>query len=482
MIDNPAACYRAYASRDPRFDGVFYIGVTSTGIYCRPVCPARTPRAANCRFFESAEAAEREKFRPCLRCRPELAPGNAPVDDGRRIAALLVSRIDRTTADGEPPALEDIAEELGYSSRQVRRVTRQELGASPIELLLTRRLLLAKQLLTDTSLPVTRIAFASGFASLRRFNDAFRRRYGMPPSHLRRKANGTAVPAGDRLTLQLGYRPPFDWDGLLRFLAARALHGAELVDHGVYLRTVQLGTASGTIAVRHEPERRALMLELTHSLLPVLPALLDRVRNLFDLTARPDLINPRLAGDPRLAPLVARNPGLRVPGAFDSFEIAMRAILGQQVTVKGASTLAARVIETFGQPVATDHPELTHLAPTAERISTASVDQIAALGVVRTRAASIVALARELSSGRLRLEPGVDPDRAVTQLLQLPGVGPWTAHYIAMRVLRWPDAFPREDKVLRDALGGVSPREAERLAEPWRPWRSYAALHLWRSW
>ncbi|HET8649596.1 MAG TPA: DNA-3-methyladenine glycosylase 2, partial [Gemmatimonadales bacterium] len=327
----------------------------------------------------------------------------------------------------------------------------------------------------------TQVAFASGFASLRRFNDAFRRRYGMPPSHLRRAARTPGANPGDQLILQLGYRPPFDWDGLLQFLAPRALRGVEIIADSSYARTVALGGATGTIAVRHAPERRALMLELSHSLLPVLPALLDRVRNLFDLTARPDLINQRFGADPLLAPLAAANPGLRVPGAFDCFEIAMRAILGQQVTVKGASTLAARVVESFGQPIETDRPGLTRLAPTAERLAAAPVDGVASLGIVRTRAVSVVTLAREISGGRLHLQPGVDPAATVRRLTEIPGIGPWTAHYIAMRVLRWPDAFPREDKVLRDALGGISAREAERQAEAWRPWRSYAALHLWRT-
>ena len=480
MTTDATALYAAYAARDPRFDGVFYVGVTSTGIYCRPVCTARTPKAGNCRFFESAEAAEASSFRPCLRCRPELAPGNAPVDDAHRIAALLVQRIHEGMLD-DGAGLEDVAARFGWSSRQIRRIVRKELGVSPIELVLTRRLLLAKQLLTETRLPVTQVAFASGFSSLRRFNDAFGGRYGMPPTRFRRATDdvGGAAPAGDTLTLQLGYRPPFDWAGLLRFLGARALRGVERVEADAYARTVQLGAHRGWIRVSHAPERRTLRVELSHDLAPVLPALLGRLRDVFDLSARPDVIAAHLAGDPRLA--VDRNPGLRLPGAFDGFELALRAILGQQVSVAAATTIAGRVAEAFGEPVATPHAALDRLSPTPQRLAAATEEELAALGVARARARSIVALAGEVAAGRLDLRAGADVERTMAQLVALPGIGPWTAHYVAMRALRWPDAFPREDAVLRARLGGVSPARAEELSQAWRPWRSYAALHLWRG-
>ncbi len=477
-----AALYSAYASRDPRFDGVFFIGVTSTGIYCRPVCTARTPRAANCRFFDSAEAAEKARFRPCLRCRPELAPGNAPVDDGHRIAGLIVQRIDEGMLDSGV-GLEQVAAEFGWSSRQIRRILQRELGVSPIELLQTRRLLLAKQLLTETALPVTEVAFASGFASLRRFNDAFSGRYAMPPSRFRKAADGVSAPpvAPGTLTLQLGYRPPFDWTGMLRFLHARALGGVERIEEDAYLRTVALGGHTGWLQVRDAPERRALRVELTHSLTPVLPALLGRVRQMFDLSARPDVIAEQLARDPLLAAAVRRNPGLRVPGAFDGFELAVRAILGQQVTVRAATTLAGRLMDAFGAPVQTPHGGLTRLSPTPERLAAAAVDEIAGLGIVRTRARGILALAAEVAAGRLRLGAGAPPEATIEQLVTLPGIGRWTAHYIAMRALRWPDAFPKEDVVLRTSLGCVSPARAEAMSQAWRPWRSYATLHLWQG-
>lgn len=501
MTSEPAALYNAFAARDPRFDGVFYVGVTSTGIYCRPVCTARTPKAANCRFFESAGAAEKANFRPCLRCRPELAPGNAPVDDAQRIAALIVQRIEEGMVD-EGAGIEHVAAQFGWSARQIRRIVQRELGVSPIELVLTRRLLLAKQLLTETALPITQVAFASGFSSLRRFNDAFNSRYGMPPTRLRSTARQTAAattqrtarsaqsraggldrPVDATFSLQLAYRPPFDWMGILRFLDARATRGVELVDleRGAYLRTVRLGEHTGWVRVTNPPDRRALSVELPHDLTPVLPALLGRLRHLFDLSAQPEIIDAQLARDPLLAPLVARDPGLRVPGAFDGFELAVRAVLGQQVTVKGATTVAGRFATAFGEPVRTPHEGLDRLAPTAERVARCREGDIASLGIIRTRAQSIIALARAVGRGALPLEAGGDPEHALTELLALPGIGAWTAQYIAMRALRWPDAFPKEDVVLRKALGGLTPARADARSEPWRPWRSYATLHLWRG-
>jgi AraC family transcriptional regulator of adaptative response / DNA-3-methyladenine glycosylase II len=484
---------------------------SSTGVYCRPICTARTPRASNCRFFESAAAAEKASFRPCLRCRPELAPGRAPVDDAQRIATLVANRIEEGLLD-DGSSLDKIAAHFGWSSRQIRRIVRKELGVSPIELVLTRRLLLAKQLLTETELSMSEVAFASGFSSVRRFNDAFAERYGMPPTRLRKAAGRTGkrgavresesgdsprtasragaeaaaisqhdVAARDTLTLQLGYRAPFDWDGILHFLAARAMKGVEAVDDAAYLRTVQLGGRTGWIRVHNEPGKRALLVELTRPLTPALPALLGRLRNLFDLAARPDMITARLAHDDLIGAAVRRNPGLRVPGAFDGFELAVRAILGQQITVKSASTLAGRFAAAFGDSIDTPHPALTHLSPTAERVAEASVDEVAALGIVGARARSIIELAREVASGKLKLEAGADAPATIEQLVALPGIGRWTAHYVAMRALRWPDAFPREDLVLRKRLGGVTAARAEELSQSWRPWRSYATLHLWHQ-
>jgi AraC family transcriptional regulator, regulatory protein of adaptative response / DNA-3-methyladenine glycosylase II len=482
MDQDPRRLYKALATRDSRFDGVFFVGVTSTGIYCRPICPVKTPKPANCRFFATAQETEQAGFRPCLRCRPELAPGSAPVDDSQRIAHLIVQRLEEGSFD-EKAGLEHIASQFELSSRQIRRIVHKELGVPPIQLLQTRRLLLAKQLLTETALPVTEIAFASGFSSLRRFNDAFRGRYTMPPTRLRRKATEGLETIADSATstLQLSYRPPYDWNGILAFLAARALTGIEWVTPESYARTVSLGEVRGWIRVTQAKKKNSLMLEFTHTLTPALPALLSRVRAVFDLNARPDLISKHLRRDHRLARAVRGNPGLRVPGAFNGFELGLRAILGQQVTVKAATTIACRFVQAFGEPIVTPFAELTRLTPVAARIAETSIDDIASRGIVSARARSIIALAEAHRSGALSLEGGVhhSPDDSIKRLTELPGIGHWTAQYIAMRALRWPDAFPKEDIAVRNNLGGVTAREAEELSQTWRPWRSYAVMHVW---
>lgn len=481
MIDDEAA-YQALASHDPRFDGVFFVGVTSTGIYCRPICPAKTPKQANCRFFGSAGAAEKAAFRPCLRCRPELAPGNAPVDHAQRVAHRILHRIDEELLE-DGNNIGQIAKTFGISTRQLRRIVQAELGVSPSELIRTRRLLLAKQLLTETKLPVIDVAFASGFSSLRRFNDAFLSQYQMPPSRLRKvaaKENGMIDAAGTS-KLQLSYRPPFNWEAMLDFLRVRAIKEVEWVTDESYSRTVGLGKCSGWIRVGHAAEKRALIVEFTHSLTPVLPALLGRLRNLFDLAARPDLIAEHLMKDPLLKKFVEKDPGLRVPGAFDGFEMAVRAVLGQQITVKAATTIACRFAEAFGEKIATPFPELTRLSPLAKRVAKSDLNGIVSLGTIATRSATILSLAQAFESGRLSLHAGGDPVASMTDLVAIPGIGPWTANYIGMRALRWPDAFPKEDIVIRNRLGGITAKKAEEMSQAWCPWRSYAVMHLWRN-
>jgi AraC family transcriptional regulator, regulatory protein of adaptative response / DNA-3-methyladenine glycosylase II len=470
-------CYRALTARDTRFDGVFFVGVKSTGVYCRPVCTARTPGRERCRFFASAARAEQAGFRPCLRCRPELAPGHAPVDSGRTIARAAAARIE-AGALNDGGSLESLAASLGLSSRQLRRLVRKELGVSPVELAQTNRLLLAKRLIAETRLPLLQVALAAGFKSVRRFNALFRDHYRLTPSTLRR---GSKAVAADCLRLALAYRPPLDWQAMLRFLAARAIPGVECVTVDTYHRTVRIGEYRGWLSVSPVVGRHRLAVDLATALAPALPSILARLRNLFDLDARPDIIARHLALDPLLAPRVERQPGLRVPGAFDSFELGMRAILGQQVSVRGASTLAGRFAERFGEAIETPLACLNYVTPTAETLSGARGAALARLGLPGTRAESLWNLARMIAGREIDLEPGVAPTAVVDKLMELRGIGPWTAEYIAMRALHWPDAFPSGDLVLVKASGLKSANALKKAAERWRPWRAYAAMHLWES-
>ncbi len=471
MLLDDDQCYRALRTHDARFDGRFFVGVSTTRIYCRPVCAARTPNRTHCSFFPSAAAAEAGGYRPCLRCRPELAPGYASVDASRRLAQSAASMIDDGhLTDARLPA---IAASLGVTDRHLRRVFQEEFGVAPIDYAQTQRLLLAKRLLTDTDLPVLDVALSSGFASLRRFNHLIRTRYRMTPAEMRRKSPARA-PA-DRLAFDLGYRPPYDWDAMLAFLERRAIAGVEAVGKHAYHRTVHIGSRSGWISVEPSKRRCALRVTVSSSLAGSLPQVLGRVKQLFDLACRPDEIASALGG------LGHAHPGLRVPGAIDGFEIAVRAILGQQVTVRAAATIAARFAHAFGEPLATAHPALTRLFPGAAAIAALDPAAIAALGIIATRARAIVALATEVAAGRIRLVPTADLDATLLALREVRGVGPWTAQYIAMRALAWPDAFPHPDVALLKALHADTPAAALAHAERWRPWRAYAVLHLWKS-
>ena len=472
------ACYRALLARDARFDGVFFTGVTTTGIYCRPVCTARTPGRDRCRFFTSAALAEQAGFRPCLKCRPELAPGHAPVDRAGTVARAAAARIEAGALAGSG-SLEELAASLGLSSRQLRRAVRKELGVSPVELAQTNRLLLAKRLIAETQLPMVQVAFAAGFDSVRRFNALFRNHYRLTPSELRR-ARSSAVD-GDCLRLVLAYRPPLAWEAMLRFLEARAIAGVECVSGSAYLRTIAVGDHRGWLKVAPVADRNLLAVELSTALAPALPPVLARLRNLFDLDARPDVIAGHLALDPMLRTSVKRQPGLRVPGAFEGFELGLRAIVGQQVSVRGASTLAGRIAERFGEAIETPLPCLNRLTPSAESIAGARSATLAGLGLPAARAESLRNLARVVARRELDLEPGVDPTAIIERLVQLPGIGPWTAEYIAMRALRWPDAWPAGDLGLLKAARLKSARALEQAAERWRPWRAYGAMHLWES-
>ena len=474
------ARYDALVTRDPRFDGVFFVGVSTTGVYCRPICPARTPGRTRCSFYATAAQAEAAGFRACFRCRPELAPGNTR--DGRPAAVdaidVLVAAAARRIAEGalNDASIDDLAAELGVSARHLRRATEARLGVSPVELAQTHRLALAKQLLQDTQLPITEVAFAAGFHSVRRFNAAFEQRMRSAPSEIRR---AHAIAAAGAIRLRLDYRAPYAWEELLAFLRVRAIPGVEHVDRERYRRLVNVGGETGVIEVVHADTRAALWLVVSPSLVPVLMPLVARVRRVFDLDARPDVIARVLRRDPALAASVAKRPGLRLPGAIDPFEAAIRALLGQQVSVAAATTLAGRFAAAFGTPYGGD-ASLVVRFPTAAEVAQRTPEAIAAIGLPRARAAAVHGLAVAVARGALRFDGGEDLERFVMTAVALPGVGPWTAHYLAMRALHDPDAFPAEDLGVRKALGGT-PREAIARADAWRPFRSYAVMHLWNT-
>ena len=476
---DPNHCYAALKAQDARFDGQFFVGVVTTGIYCRPVCTARTPRAASCRYFAQAASAEAAGFRPCLRCRPELAPGRAPTDAARRVAEQAVARIEGgALSEG---SLDALAAEFGLSSRQLRRVIEQEYGVSPVALAQTRRLLLAKQLLTDSRLGMAEIAFASGFSSVRRFNHLFRSRYGLNPTALRRRAARAPRVEPAAVTLKLGYRPPLAWPALVAFLGSRGAASQERVEGQRFLRTVRIGEQCGWISARPVARSAVIEVAVAPSLVAVLTPLRARLRRLFDLDANPAVIAERLSSDARLADLVQQTPGLRVPGALDGFELALRAILGQQISVKAASTVFGRFLTTFGEPLVTPFAGLDRLAPRPESLADADLQQIIDRGLTRRRAETIRALARAVADGGLRLDPQADPAATRVALAALPGIGPWTTQYILMRALGLPDALPDGDLGLLRALQIERPRDLAAAAQSWRPWRAYAAMYLWHS-
>lgn len=475
---DPIVCYEAIKTRDARFDGRFFVGVSTTGVYCRPVCTARTPGRDRCRFFAHAAAAEDSGFRPCLRCRPELAPGAAPVDAPRSAARWIFSRIESGAMNDAD--LESLAREYGLSSRQLRRAVVGEFGVTPVQLAQTRRLLLAKQLLTETRLPMTAVAHASGFSSVRRFNALFGERYGLNPQRFRR-SSGEGVVTDGAVTLRLAYRPPLAWPELRAFLVGRGAAGVEAADGDRYLRTVSLDGRRGWISAEPMPGRHVLAVQISSELVPVLAKLLPRLRRLFDLDAHPVAIAQALSADARLAPLVTACPGLRVAGALDGFELALRAVLGQQVTVKAATTLFGRFARAFGECAQTPFPALIHFAPQAARVAEAPLQQLIDLGLTQRRAQTVSFLARAVAGGTLDLDGGARIEIAVERLLEIPGIGPWTAQYVAMRALRDPDAFPSSDFGVMKALEVTRPNHALQAAEAWRPWRAYGALHLWRS-
>jgi len=483
-------CARALGARDARFDGLFFVGITTTGVYCRPVCPSRVAHADHRRFFDSAASAERAGYRPCLRCRPELAPGLAVIDAVPRLARVAAHRIGAGALNGHGVA--DLSRELGVSERHLRRALERELGVSPVELAQTHRLLLAKRLLADTSLSVTRIAFASGFQSLRRFNSVFRERYRLSPSALRRAPRSSDMvsdlsarrarppgPATDFVRLTLAYRPPLAWNVLTTLLQRDALPGVELVEGGRYGRTVRLDGRSGVVFAEAAAAKAHLNVEVSATLLPVLMPLLARLRQLFDLDAEPTVVDAHLEQG-GLGALVARRRGVRVPGALDGFEVTLRVLLTASAR-SGARDRdhARRVVWALGDTVDTGIPALTRLTPSVERVAEAGASRLTALGVPRRCADVISSVARAITDGHLRLEPGSDVTATRRALMEIDGVGDRLATTIVMRALHWPDAFPTADRALQRAAGASSPRALRARAEQWRPWRAYAAVHLW---
>jgi len=505
-MDDDAA-YLAFKARDARFDGRLFVGVLSTGIYCRPVCRVRTPMRKNCRFFNSRAKAEAADFRPCMKCRPEIAPGLSSMDSSRSLADTAAHRLELAVHHGERLRLPALAQRLGITERHLRRIFVAAHGVSPHDYLSTQRLLLAKQLLTDTRMPVLHVALASGFDSLRRFNAAFLQRYRFNPSQLRRsvadlsaaglnatpaqaastnprasRAPSPALPA----TLKLAYRPPYDVAAVMAYFVQRQLPGVEVASGLRLARTVswshQGQRLAGWLQMQFVPERHEVHLSTSASLSPVLGAVLQSVRQMLDLDADPARIDPVLA----LLP-VALRPGTRLPGVIDGFEAALRVILGQQVSVKAAHTLSSRLVSALGErlaePAAGAAPGqlLTHLFPTAQAVAEASADTLGRLGIVRQRVRAMQALAQAVASGSLVLDRHAPLQATLQALLDLPGIGPWSAQLIAMRVLAWPDAWPASDIGLMHALGSRDPAQIERMGQAWRPWRAYAVMRLWHS-
>jgi len=486
LLDSDA-CYRALQTRDARFDGRLFVAVTSTGIYCRPICPARTPKRENCRFFASAAASQEEGFRPCLRCRPETAPDLASWRGTSNTVSRALALIAEGALDGGEAGVDALAERLGVGGRQLRRLFKQHLGATPVAVAQTRRVLFAKQLIQETRMPLAEVALASGFGSIRRFNETFQGLYQRPPGALRRKQaveTTTSAVADAGVTLRLRYRPPYDWTAMLSYLSARAIQGVEQVSDARYLRTVSQDGAVGTVEVTHEPARNNLVVKIRFPRVQALPAIIARVRRVFDVGADIEVIGAHLSKDPFLAPLIALRPGLRAPGAWEGFELAVRAILGQQVTVEAARKLAGRLVVLCGEAPMEGLPSgLSRAFPSPERVV---ATDLGALGMPSARKASLKALAETALADPLLFHPFGTVEEGIARLRSIRGVGEWTAQYIALRALRETDAFPASDVALlrsaaTDAGERPTPEDLLQRAEPWRPWRAYAAQHLWAA-
>lgn len=481
---SPREYYSALKARDARFDGRFFVCVHSTGIYCRPVCPARTPRFEHCRFVRSAAAAEAAGYRSCLRCRPETAPGSQPWLGGAHTVQRALRLISELTADGL--RITSLAERLGVSDRQLRRLFRAHLGATPKSIAQTERFAIAKQLLIETRSPMSEVAMASGFQSLRRFNDATRATFGMTPSEFRRRHGsmlGARADTGNRLKLTLGYRAPFAWREMMHYLTRRAVPGLEIVDGGRYTRAVRIGAVTGTVSIEPDPAHDRLFAEFALERTASLNGAVQRVRDLFDLNAAPELITNHLGQDPLLARTISRSPGLRIPGCWSLFEMLIRAIVGQQVSVEAATTILGRIVGRFGLPIdeaAGSRTEAAGLRVFPDAAELVGRD-LRSLGLTRTRAETLARVVRLFADEPDHVNTAMDRDEARRRLLAIRGIGPWTAEYVALRALRDPDAFPASDLGVLKAAAALGQSDIAAHARSWRPWRAYAVLYLWKA-
>lgn len=474
-------CYRALLTRDGRFDGRFFTGVRSTGIFCRPICPARTPKFENCEFFDNAVQAQQAGYRPCLRCHPELSP--RLFDQVR--TEVTVAQALRLIADGalDSGTVGKLAAKLGVSDRRLRQLFVQHVGTSPRQVAQTRRVLFAKQLIHETDLSLTEVAIAAGFNSLRRFNDAMRQTYGHAPSQWRRRSSPGTQAGG--LQLRLAYSPPYDWSALMAYWQPRVLAGVESVVGDTYARLIRLDDQLGWVRVRPAQKGHYLQADIHFESVGSLAQIVERLRRMFDLAADGSAISAHLSQDPLLRPLVNRRPGLRLPGAWDPFELTVRVILGQQVSVAAATTVCNRLIQRFGEPPTTGlqtPAELTYQFPQPQALTQADLSTV---GITPARAQAIQSLAAELVANPAFFSQFTTLDETIAGLCRLPGIGPWTAQYVALRGLQIPDAFPAGDLGLLRAIAALEQPMTQtqliRRAEPWQPWRAYAALHLWTA-
>lgn len=466
-------CSRARLSRDARFDGKFFIGVRGSRVYCRSICPAPTAKEENVRYFPTAAAAAEAGFRPCLRCRPECSPGT-PAWLG---TPNTVSRALRLIGDsGLEDGVEGLAERVGMGSRHLRRLFLRHLGATPNAVAQTRRLHFAKKLIDETTLPMTQVAFAAGFGCVRRFNAAIRKVYHRTPTQIRRLVRQSIIQQEDHYLFHLRFRPPFDWEGMLAFLAPRATPGVESVGPGTYRRTISVKGESGYFEITLSEKKESLLARVGFRDPGALFFITERIRAMFDLNADWLDIVANLQNDPVLSAQLKSAPGLRVPGSWDGFELAVRAILGQQVSVAAATSLAGRIVRAFGKPISAPDG-LTHLFPTPEVLAGAN---IASVGMPKARAETIQRLAQAVCEGEIRFDGVVDSEIFLRKLCEIPGIGRWTSQYIAMRAFGEPDAFPSGDLGLLHALNLKNHSELERRAEVWRPWRAYAVMYLWK--